>query len=69
MQQHLLHKETQQLEAALTNFSAASGAFCSPNPGGTFSLVAVLSPNPIPRLCSGIVLDIIFCFSPLLVVC
>lgn len=56
MQQQWLHILPQQFEAAFMNISAASGNFASPYPGGMFSVVAVMSPNPIPRLYNNIFL-------------
>lgn len=50
MQQHLSHSILQQLDAAITNISAAS---CfTVEPGGVFSAVAVRSPKPSPRFWS-----------------
>jgi hypothetical protein len=55
MQQQRLHMLLQQLEAALTKISAASGNFGSSRPGGIFSTVAVKLPNPMPRLRRSII--------------
>lgn len=63
--QQQLHILPQQFEAALAIISAASGGFNSSHPGGTFSIVKVKFPKPIPRLCNTIIL----CCSVLFVAC
>ena len=54
MQQHLFHIAPQQLEAALTKISAASGSFGSSDPGGMFSAVATKLPKPTCSVGSNI---------------
>lgn len=56
-QQHLLHMLLQQLDAAFTNISAASGNFVSSLHGGMFSVVAIKSPKPMWMLRRDIVFE------------
>lgn len=55
-QQQKLHRLPQQLEAALTNISAASG-FLSPVPRGVLSDVASKFPKPTPQNGNSIILS------------